>query len=227
MKITYLSHSCFLIETAGKKILIDPFLTGNPKAEIKAGEIECDYIIITHAHDDHIGDAIPISKRTGATIIANFEIATYCGNLGANVHPMHIGGAFKFPFGKVKLTIAHHGSTITTENGPLTLGQPTGILITAENKTIYHAGDTGLFYDMKLIGEMHKPLVAILPIGDNFTMGIDDAVKALEFIKPSIVIPMHYDTFEIIEVDVNEFKTKAETTGCKAEILAIGKSLTL
>jgi L-ascorbate metabolism protein UlaG (beta-lactamase superfamily) len=225
MKLTYWSHSCFLLETGRHRVVIDPFLTGNPKAPVKADDVKCDFILISHGHGDHVGDAVSIAKRNKATIIANYEIATFCGNQGAAVHPMHIGGTRPFPFGRVKLTIAHHGSGYQTDDGFLYLGNPTGFLITAEGKTIYHAGDTGLFLDMQLIGQMNKIDVALLPIGDNFTMGIDDAAKAVEFLKPRVVVPMHYDTFEVIAADPREFAHKASQHGAHVEVLEIGKSL--
>ena len=145
-------------------------------------------MILTHGHGDHLGDALDIAKANNATLIAPFELASYCGAKGATIHPMHIGGSFNFPFGKVKLTIAHHGSAIVDGENITYTGNPCGVLITIEGKTFYHSGDTGLFYDMKLIGEMNKIDLAVLPVGDNFTMGIDDAVKATEFLNPAKVI---------------------------------------
>jgi len=224
MKLTYLSHSCFLLETGTHRLLIDPFLSGNPKAPVKAETVKCDFILISHGHGDHVGDAVAIAKRNNATIISNYEIATYCSEQGAKSHGMHIGGGHNFPFGRVKLTIAHHGSGYHTEKGFLYLGNPVGFLITAGGKTIYHSGDTGLFLDMQLIGQLNRIDVALLPIGDNFTMGIDDAVKAVEFLKPQVAIPMHYKTFDVIDADPLEFAGKALAAGTRAEVLDIGKS---
>ncbi|RMF62878.1 MAG: metal-dependent hydrolase, partial [Calditrichaeota bacterium] len=212
-KLTYLSHAAFLLETNGHKILVDPFLTGNPLAPVKPEDVECNYVVITHGHGDHIGDAVSIAKRNNATVIANYEIATWFGAQGIAVHPMHIGGAHQFPFGRVKLTIAHHGSGFQTDDGFVYMGNPAGVLLTFEGKTIYHAGDTALFYDMKLIGEMNSIDVALLPIGDNFTMGIDDAVKATEFLNPKKVVPMHYKTFEVIDADPRQFAEKVQAKG--------------
>ncbi len=224
MKLTYWSHSCFLLEIQGYRLVFDPYFTGNPKATVKQEDVECDFILVTHGHGDHLGDAVAIAKRNSATIISNYEIATYCGTKGVSVHPMHIGGARKFPFGLVKLTIAHHGSGLITEDGIIYLGNPTGILVMAEGKTIFHAGDTGLFLDMQLIGEINPIDVALLPIGDNFTMGIDDACRAVEFLKPRVAIPMHYQTFDLIDVDPLEFKKRAEAkTGAVVEVLKIGQ----
>ena len=220
-KLTYLSHSGWLLECGNHTIAIDPFLEGNPMAKVKPSDIKADFIIVTHAHGDHLGDSISIAKANNATIITNFEIANYCSAKGVNAHPLHIGGAHEFPFGKVKLTIAWHGSAFPDGSYG---GTPAGCLLMFEGKTIYHAGDTGLFMDMKLIGEMNDIDVALLPIGDNFTMGIDDAVKAVEFIKPKLVIPMHYKTFDVIDVDPQEFAQKVQEKGFNAKILGIGES---
>jgi L-ascorbate metabolism protein UlaG (beta-lactamase superfamily) len=226
-KLTYYGHSAFLLETGNHGILIDPFLTGNPLAPVKAEQVKCNFIIVTHGHGDHVGDAVAIAKRNKATIIANYEIATWCGWQGVTAHPMQIGGAHEFPFGRVKLTIAHHGSGLEKDKNFIYLGNPAGVLITVEGKTIYHAGDTGLFYDMKLIGEMNAIDVALLPIGDNFTMGIDDAVKAVEFLNPKLVIPMHYNTFEVIAADPNVFVQKVKAKGYQAQVLQPGDHVKL
>ena len=224
VEVTGYGHACFSIVGGGATLLTDPFLTGNPLAAATADEVSADYILVSHAHGDHLGDAVPIAKRTGATIIANFEIATYCGNEGANAHPLHIGGGRDFPFGRVKLTIAHHGSSFPDGSYG---GNPAGFLLTLEGKKIYHACDTGLFYDMKLIGEEGIDL-AILPIGDNFTMGPEDALKAVEFIEPKIVVPVHYDTFEVIEQDPHAFARMVEAeTSARCMVLKPGDSLTL
>jgi L-ascorbate metabolism protein UlaG (beta-lactamase superfamily) len=204
------------------KLIIDPYLTGNPAAAAKAAEIEVTHVLVTHGHGDHVGDAVAIAKRTGATIIANFELAMLCERQGAKTHGMHIGGSHAFPFGRVKLTIAHHGGGYGPEANVYT-GPPVGFLITMDGKTVYHSGDTGLFYDMKLIGEMNKIDLAFLPIGDNYTMGIDDAAKAAELLRPATVVPFHYDTFPLIAARADEFSRKV--TGAKVVILKPGGSI--
>jgi len=225
MKLKYFSHSAFQITTdSGKVILIDPFLTGNPTAPTSVENVEADYIILTHAHGDHIGDTFDIAKRCDSIIIAVNELADYSISHGLKAHNMHIGGSHNFDFGKVKFTIAHHGSS--TPDGKYA-GEPAGVIITADGKSVYHTGDTGLFYDMKLIGEMDKIDYMLLPIGDNFTMGIADAVKAVELTNPGVAIPMHYNTFPVIEADPDEFKSKVEALGKKSLVLEYGQEIDL
>ncbi|WP_417385275.1 metal-dependent hydrolase [Gimesia sp.] len=223
--ITWLGHSTFQIETAGKTILLDPFFTGNPSATLDAASAEADAIIVSHGHGDHVGDTVDIAKRTGALVIANFEIIDWMGKQGVeNVHPQHIGGAHQYDFGTVKLTIAHHGSMLPDgSNG----GSPCGILLKLDGGTIYFAADTGLFYDMKLIGEEGIDL-AILPIGDNFTMGPADSVKATKLIQPKRVMPMHYNTWPLIEQDVSAWASQIqEQTSAEPVVLQPGESCSL
>ena len=224
VELKYYGHACFGIEGGGATVLIDPFLTDNPQATISADEAKADYILVSHGHGDHLGDAVAIAQRTGATIVANFEICTYCGAQGCKVHPLHIGGGWDFPFGRVKLTIAHHGSSLPDgSNG----GNPAGILLTIDSKTVYHACDTGLFYDMKLIGEEGND-VAILPIGDNFTMGPADALRAVKLIDPLVVIPIHYNTFDLIKQDPEAFAQKVTSeTRSRCVVLKPGETFTL
>jgi L-ascorbate metabolism protein UlaG (beta-lactamase superfamily) len=221
-KLTYFSHSAWMIETNGHTILIDPFLDDNPTSPVKSKDVKADFIIITHAHGDHVGDSIPIAKAHNATVISNFEIANWCGEQGVTAHPLHIGGAREFPFGKVKLTQAFHGSSFPDGSYG---GMPAGVLLALEGKTIYHSGDTCLFGDMKLIGEMNSIDIALLPIGDNFTMGLDDAIKAVEFLKPKKVFPMHYKTFDVIDVDPNAFVSRVKEMGIEAQVLDYGGSI--
>lgn len=223
MKLKYFSHSAFQITSdSGKVILIDPFLTGNPTAPVTAESVEADFIILTHAHGDHIGDTFDIAKRCDSLIIAVNELADYVISKGLKAHNMHIGGGYNFEFGKVKFTIAHHGSMTPDRQYA---GEPAGVLVTIDGKTIYHTGDTGLFYDMKLIGEMNHIDYMLAPIGDNFTMGIDDAVKAVELANPDVAIPIHYNTFPVIEANPEEFKKKVEALGKKSMVLAYGQEL--
>lgn len=220
MKITYQGHSCFTVASGGHSIIIDPFLNGNPVAVIKPGEVKVEAILVTHGHADHLGDAVEISKKNKAPVIAPFELVNYCTAMGATGHAMHIGGGHDFPFGRVKLTIAHHGST--TETGAV--GNPCGFLVTMDGKTLYHAGDTGLFSDMALIGETNKIDCALLPIGDNFTMGIEDAIRAVGMLKPKMAVPMHYNTFDVIKQDPEVFKKSLEGKPVKVVILTPGGS---
>lgn len=222
--LTFLGHSGWMIQRGRFTILIDPFLEGNPVTKHKTSDIKADFIIVTHAHGDHLGDAIPIAKRTGAVIISNFEITQYCEKHGATTHGMHIGGSHEFAFGKVKLTPAWHGSSFPDGTYG---GTPAGCLIMMDGKTIYHSGDTGLFMDMQLIGEMNPVDLALLPIGDNYTMGIDDAVKAVSFLKPKMVVPMHYNTFDVIKADPNDFIKRIELLGVKAKALSPGETVQL
>ena len=225
-KLTYLGHACFTLEDEKHKIIFDPFLSGNPLSKTKPEDIKVEAVLVSHGHGDHLGDAINIAKSNNALIIAPFELAMYCQKKGANVHPMHIGGSYNFDFGRVKLTIAHHGSAVVDEQITYT-GNPCGFVVNFAGKNIYHSGDTGLFLDMKLIGQMNKLDVALIPIGDNFTMGIEDAVKAVQFLKPKVVIPMHFDTFDVIKQDPQVFVKKLKGSRSKVKILKIGDSYNL
>ncbi|WP_031513916.1 metal-dependent hydrolase [Desulfofalx alkaliphila] len=227
MKLSFIGHAGFIIEHQGVKIAVDPFITGNSKAKIKVSDIKVDYVLVSHGHGDHLGDAIQIAKTCNALVIGVFEIANYCARKGARAHGMHIGGSHQFGDFKVKLTMALHGSSIGGDSGPAEyLGNPCGFLISLDGITIYHAGDTGLFGDMELIGKHHSIDMALLPIGDNFTMGIDDAVEAVKMLKPKLAIPMHYNTFPLIEQNPLEFKEKVESqTDSKVVILEPGESI--
>jgi L-ascorbate metabolism protein UlaG (beta-lactamase superfamily) len=224
--ITWLGHGCFQFHTSGQTVLIDPFLTGNPAASVSAAEVAPQFIVLTHGHGDHVGDVVKIAQRSGALVIANYEITEWLTRQGvSSVHPQNTGGAHNYPFGNLKFTIAHHRSMLPDgSNG----GNPNGLLFTfKDGSKLYHAGDTGLFYDMKLIGEEGIDL-AILPLGDNYTMGPDDALKAVKLITPRRVIPEHYNTWDLIAQDAELWakRVRAETS-TEPIILQPGKSFTL
>ncbi|WP_066503336.1 metal-dependent hydrolase [Abyssisolibacter fermentans] len=224
MKITYLGHSAFLIEGEKIKSLIDPFISGNQNCPVTVNDLNnITHIFVTHGHGDHLGNTVEIAKKNNSLVICNFELGFYLGNKDINVHTMHIGGKYNFDFGFVKMVTALHGSGIINQDGTVTNGgNPCGFLIEIDNKKIYHAGDTALTMDMKLL-EKEDIDVAILPIGGNYTMDIEDAARAVEFIKPKLVIPMHYNTFPVIKANPNDFKEKIKTA--EVRILNNGESI--
>ncbi|NLK09076.1 MAG: metal-dependent hydrolase [Firmicutes bacterium] len=225
MKVTFLGHACFHLQTKQGEILFDPYLTGNPQAAVGAEEVNADAILVSHGHGDHLGDAIEISKRLEIPIVAPFELALFCEAQKATTHPMHIGGDYSFPFGWVKLTPAFHGSSVEHKGEIIYTGQPAGFVVKAGDKTAYFAGDTGLFGDMQLLGDMYDIDVAMLPIGGNFVMGIDDAVRAAKMLRAQTVIPMHYNTFPLIKQDPQEFARRLEALRIKCAVLNSGESI--
>ncbi len=225
MKLKYFSHSSFQITTdSGLVILIDPFLDDNPTSPDNSADVSADFIVLTHAHGDHVGDSFKIAERTDPLFICVNELADYCAGKGFRAHNMHIGGSYDFDFGTVKFTIAHHGS-MTPDGGYG--GVAAGVVLSIDGKVLYHTGDTGLFYDMKLIGEMTPIDYMLLPIGDNFTMGITDAVKAVELANPKVAIPMHYNTFPVIKADPYEFAKKVEAGGSTPLVMEYGAEIVL
>ncbi len=225
-KLTWYGHATLGLETGGKHILIDPFFSGNPSAPVSANSVQADYILVTHGHGDHVGDTVAIAKRTGATVISNFEICNWLNGQGVrNTHAQHLGGGFKHPFGYLKLTLALHGSALPDGSYG---GNPAGFLLTTnDGKKIYLAGDTGLFGDMQLIGDEGLDL-AVIPIGDNFTMGPEDALRAVKLLRPKVVIPIHYGTWGLIDQDATAWaaRVKAES-GADVFVLQPGKSFSL
>lgn len=225
MELTFYGHACFSVKTQGKTILFDPFISPNPKAaHIDVTTLAADYILLSHGHEDHVADAENIAKRTGAKLVSNFEIVSWYEKKGIeNVHPMNHGGKWKFDFGTVKYTNAIHSSMLPDGSYG---GNPGGFIVNTE-KSFYYSGDTALTMDMQLIGNSEKLDFAVLPIGDNFTMGIDDAVKAAEFINCNKIIGVHYDTFGYIEINKNEAIDKFKSRGKELILLEIGETIQL
>jgi len=226
MRLTWFGHSCFLLETPAARFLFDPFLDDNPASPIKAAEISCDYLLVSHGHSDHCCDALAIAQRTGATIVANYEIAEYFAKKGAQVIDLNPGGGTTLPFGRIKLTPAIHTSSIELELKPPYGGTACGILLTVAGKNIFHAGDTALFSDMALIGRVGLDL-AMIPIGDNYTMGPDDALLALDYLRPKLAVPMHYNTWPRIAQDAPAFAARAAAAGHAVRVLSPGAHLEL
>jgi len=225
MEITYYGQSCFMLNSKKGKILFDPFISPNELAkDIDVDAINCDYILLSHGHEDHVADAERIAKNCNATIVSNFEIVSWYEGKGFDkTHPMNLGGSWNFDFGKVKFVKAVHSSVLPDGTYG---GNPGGFVLNIDGRTIYYAGDTALHMDMKLIGEYDKVDLAILPIGDNFTMGIDDAIRAADMVGCKNVIGMHYDTFPYIEIDHEEAKKKFKASGIDLTLINIGDSIT-
>ena len=223
MKVTFYGHACFGVEVSGKHLLFDPFISPNEKAAaIDVNSIPADYILVTHGHEDHVADVEAIARRTGAKVVSNFEIASWFGNKGLDHHPMNHGGQWKFDFGSIKYVNAIHSSVLPDGTYG---GNPGGFVVMTDEGHFYHAGDTALTYDMKLIYESGTDLsFAMLPIGDNFTMGVDDAVKAADFIHCHRIIGMHYDTFGFIEIDHEAAVRKFSDAGVDLTLMDIGET---
>ena len=224
-KVTWLGHAALGLETGGFNILVDPFLSGNPSASQGPEEFNPDFILLSHGHGDHLGDTVAIAKRCGTFVITNAELSGWLGDQGVKTHGQHLGGGYKHPFGYLKLTLAIHGSGLPDGSYG---GNPAGFLLTTnEGEKIYMACDTGLFGDMKLIGEEGLDL-AVLPIGDNYTMGPDDALRAVKFLEPKHIIPIHYNTFDVIAQDPNAWAARVENeTDARVHVIKPGESFTV
>lgn len=223
--LSYHGHACFSINDGTYDLLIDPFLSENPLADVQPEDLNPTHILVTHGHSDHLGDALSIAKRTRAQIIAPNELAVYCSMQGAQAARMHIGGARQFSFGRLKMTPAWHSSAIIQGHEIIYTGAPCGFVIEIQGKTIYHAGDTGLFSDMKLIGEQKQLDYALLPIGDNFVMGPEDAAAAAKMLQAKITVPMHYDTFPVIKQDPYAFLDLLKKNGLQGIVLKPGETI--
>lgn len=222
MKVTYHGHSCFQLEGKDTSLIFDPFITGNPSAKVKSEDISVNYVLVSHGHGDHLGDTTSIAKRNNALVVSTHEMAELVGAEGARVHGMHLGGKFHLDFGYVRVTPAFHGAGVPG-------GHACGFIVDIHGQKVYFAGDTGLFGDMRLLGEIEPLDLALLPIGGNYTMDIDDAVRAVGFLRPRAVVPMHYNTFPVIQADPLEFKEKVErqVPGVAARIINPGESFNL
>ncbi|WP_343702612.1 metal-dependent hydrolase [Chitinophaga sp.] len=224
MKFTYYGHSSFAVEVKGKKIVFDPFITHNELARsIDVNRIEADYIFVSHGHSDHVGDLMDLAKRTGATVVGAFELVEWVRKQGhEKVHPMNTGGKWAFDFGTVKCVVAHHSSGLPDGTYG---GNPLGFIFTTDEGTFYFAGDTALTFDMELIPRWAKLDFAVLPIGDNFTMGVEDAIIAAEFIECGRIVGVHYDTFGYIKIDKADATRKFEAAGLTLLLPAIGETI--
>ena len=223
VKLTYYGHSCFLLDDGQNRVLTDPFLTGNPQATVKAEDVECDFILISHAHGDHLGDAPEIAARTGAGLVGIPEVLGVCEARvpGLKQHPMNLGGSLTLPFGKVRMTLAQHSAGVAG-------GVACGYVIYIGDRVLYFAGDTALFSDMELIGRKDKLDYAMLPIGDNYTMGLEDAALAAQLLHAPHIIPMHYNTWPLINQDVRHYNEITEAMAqAEVHILAPGQTLEL
>lgn len=219
--LKFYGHSCFQLTSGKTSLLFDPFLTDNPFKTASPDDIHCDYILVSHGHFDHLGDAIKIAKRTGATVISTAEIAKLCSDQGVKSHAMHLGGKHSFDFGYVRITLAFHGSGVPG-------GHACGFVVNIGGDTVYFAGDTGLFGDMALLGRLEKIDCALLPIGDNFTMGPQDAAEAAAMLKPRFVVPMHYNTWPLIAQSPEDFKRDVEERfGIPVRIVNPGETINI
>jgi len=227
MNLTYYGHSTFLVEVGGKRILFDPFITYNDLAKgiVDANDIQADYIFLSHGHQDHVADAVSIARRTGAKVVSVFEICTWLQNQGIeNVHPMNTGGKWTFDFGTVKAVVAQHSSSFADGSYA---GNPVGFVFQTAEGNFYYSGDTALTLDMQLIPDFAVPGFSVLPIGDNLTMGAEDAVKAAQWVKSKTVVGVHYDTFGFIKIDKDKTRALFEQAGILLKLPAIGETVSI
>jgi len=224
MKLTYFGHSCFLVESGGHRLLFDPFITPNPLAkDVDTSKIEADAILLSHGHVDHLADAVALAEQTGATVVCNWEISEWLGRQGlSKIAPMNHGGAMAFPFGRVKMTNAIHSSTLPDGTPG---GNPGGFVVELTEGNFYYSGDTALTMDMKLIAEEFSIRFAVLPIGDNFTMGASDAVRAAAFVDTKVVVGVHYNTFPLIEIVKKDALGTFSKAGLALLLPAIGETV--
>ena len=226
MNLTYYGHACFAVETAGQHLLFDPFITGNELAKhIRLDDIKADYILVSHAHIDHILDTVALAQRTGAKVISNYETVTWLGKQGVkNLHPMNLGGSFKFPFGRVKYTPAIHSSGLPDGSYG---GNPGGFVVDGPDGAFFYSGDTALSHDFDFIGAEFKLNFAVLPIGDNFTIGPADAIRLANLVKATEIVGVHYDTFPPIKIDRAAATALFAKAGLRLHLPAIGETIAL
>lgn len=225
MRLTYFGHSAFLLEVPGARLVLDPWLAGNPHGSSDPAKLACDYVLCSHAHSDHMSDALPLARAHGATIVAPYEFAEYFAAQGARTIDLMPGGSVSLPWGRIKMTPAIHSSALELEGGEnRPMGVPAGFVISAAGRTLYHAGDTALFGDMALIGRQALDL-AMIPIGDFYTMGPEDAVEALNLLRPKLAVPMHYNSSEKIRQDPHAFAINAAQAGHAVRVMKPGEVL--
>jgi len=227
MKLTYFGHSAFQLSTSGANILVDPFISGNPLAKgvVRTEDLTPDCILVTHAHGDHWGDTLSIAKRSGAVVVANFEITQYVQKHGHHaIQPLNTGGGWTFTWGRVIQTYARHSSSFPDGSYG---GNSNGYIIQADDKCVYALGDTAPFAEMQWIGEEHEVDLALIPIGDCYTMGPQDSLRAIRMIRPAVTVPVHYNTFPLIEVDAARWAESVGRAGFVARVLAPGESIAL
>ncbi|MBI2298891.1 MAG: metal-dependent hydrolase [Armatimonadetes bacterium] len=228
MRVTFLGHACFEVESEAGRVLLDPWLAGNPQAARSPDEVQADAILLTHGHGDHVGDTVAIAKRLGIPVVAVYELATLLGWEGVETHAMHIGGSAEYPFGRVKFTHATHGTGMVDDERRTIryAGTAAGVLYSAGGKTVLHLGDTGLTSDLALVGRRHAIDLALVPIGDNFTMGPEDAAEAVRMLGAKRAVPCHYNTFPPIRQDPSRF-VAAVAGAAEVTVLAPGEGLTI